>query len=91
MTHAFSAVFFRRLSRERHRSISFKVAWPVMAAISCGTIFLVHSQNALPLPSSSGGAAGMVRCLAGNLGCPEDASFRAFGRLKRMFEFQSIV
>ena len=48
-------------------------------------------SNALPLPSSSGGAAGMVRCLAGNLGCPEDAFFQAFGRLKRMFEFQSIV
>jgi hypothetical protein len=48
-------------------------------------------SNALFLPSSSGGAAGMVRCPAGNLGCPEDASFRAFGRLKRVFEFQSVV
>jgi hypothetical protein len=50
MTHAFSAVFFRRLSRELHRSISFKVAWPVMAAISCGTIFLEHSQMRCPCP-----------------------------------------
>jgi hypothetical protein len=48
-------------------------------------------SNRLLLPSSSGGAAGMVRCPAGNFGCPEDASFRAFGRLKLVFEFQSVV
>jgi Iron-containing alcohol dehydrogenase len=59
LAYAHRALAAKSVAPLRIGTISFKVAWPVLAAISCGT--LGAPSNALLLPSCPGSAAGMVR------------------------------